>query len=72
MLYPMNVRKETLPFWLIDLALVCLAWWMAFWLRFNFEIPSEFETMAARSAKWMLPSFIVGLAVARVDRQVWR
>jgi len=68
----MYLRKETLPFWFIDLVLVCLAWWIAFWLRFNFEIPEEFEAMALGSARWMLPSFIVGLALARVYRQVWR
>ena len=68
----MNFRKEILPFWLIDLALVCLAWWLAFWLRFNFDIPPEFESVALNSARWMLPCFIVGLAVARVYRQVWR
>ena len=68
----MNLRKETLPFWLIDLALACLAWWLAFWLRFNFDIPPDFEATALLSARWMLPSFVVGLAVARVDRQVWR
>ena len=68
----MHLRKEILPFWLIDLFLVCLAWWIAFWLRFNFEIPADFETMALLSARWMLPSFIVGLAFARVYRQVWR
>ena len=68
----MTLRKETLPFWVIDLALVCLAWWAAFWLRFNFDIPPDFETLALVSGGWMVPSFIVGLAVARVDRQVWR
>lgn len=68
----MLLRKEVLPFWIIDIALICLAWWIAFWLRFNFEIPADFETIALLSARWMLPSFIVGLAVARVYRQVWR
>ena len=28
--------------------------------------------MALSSARWMLPSFIVGLAAARFYRQVWR
>ena len=68
----MLLRKEFLYFWLIDLMLVCLAWWLAFWLRFNFEIPSDFETMALQSSRWMLLSFIVGLAAAKVYRQVWR
>ena len=68
----MQLRKEILPFWLIDLLLVCVAWWVAFWLRFNFDVPAEFEAMALSSAGWMLPCFIVGLAIARVYRQVWR
>ena len=68
----MNLRKEVLTFWFIDLLLVCLAWWMAFWLRFNFDVPTEFVAMALASAGWMLPCFIVGLATARVYRQVWR
>ncbi len=68
----MQLRKEIFPFWLIDLGLVCLAWWLAFWLRFNFDIPQEFEAVALQSARWMLPCFIVGLALARVYRQVWR
>ncbi len=68
----MRLRKEFLYFWLIDLLLVCLAWWLAFWLRFNFEIPADFETIAWQSAAWMFLSFTVGLAVARVYRQVWR
>ena len=68
----MRLRKEILPFWFIDVLLVSLAWWIAFWLRFNFEIPEDFEAMALSSARWMLPSFIMGLAAARVYRQVWR
>lgn len=68
----MRLRKEVLLFWAIDIMLVCVAWWVAFWLRFNFEIPEDFEAMALSSARWMLPCFIVGMAVARVYRQVWR
>ena len=68
----MRLRKEVLPFWAIDIVLVCVAWWAAFWLRFNFEIPDDFVAMALSSTRWMLPCFIVGLAIARVYRQVWR
>ena len=68
----MRLRKEVLLFGAIDIALVCLAWWTAFWLRFNFEIPDNFAAMALGSTRWMLPCFIVGLAIARVYRQVWR
>ena len=68
----MNLRKEILPFWLIDLVLICLAWWVAFWLRFNFEIPENFQASALNSVRWMLPCFVLGLLFARVYRQVWR
>ena len=68
----MPLRKDVFPFWVIDVVLVGLAWWLAFWLRFNFDIPQEFEAMALQSARWMLPCFIIGLASAKVYRQVWR
>ena len=68
----MLLRKEFLVFWMIDLVLVSLAWWGAFWLRFNFEIPADFVTTALLSSRWMLPCFLIGLAAARVYRQVWR
>jgi FlaA1/EpsC-like NDP-sugar epimerase len=68
----MRLRKEMLLFLAIDSLLVCLAWWAAFWLRFNFDIPEDFKSMALLSLRWMLPSFVVGLTLARVYRQVWR
>ena len=65
-------HKEKLFFCVIDLLLVCLAWWIAFWLRFNFDIPEEFEALALRSVPWAVTCFIAGLGIVRVDRQVWR
>ena len=32
----------------VDLALVLLAWWLAFWLRFNLDMPDEFVQLALR------------------------
>lgn len=68
----MRLRKEVLPLWGIDLLLVGAAWWAAFWLRFNFEIPDTFETLIALSLPWILVCYMVGLGIARVYRQVWR
>ena len=68
----MRLRKGVLPFGLFDLLLVGAAWWAAFWLRFNFDIPDEFQLLAARSTPWILGCFAFGLAIARVHRQVWR
>lgn len=68
----MRLRKEIVPLWLIDLMLVCVAWWAAFWLRFNFEIPESFETLAILSTPWIVAGYTAGLGAARVYRQVWR
>ena len=68
----MRLRKEVLVLWAIDLLLVCVAWWGAFWLRFNFEIPDLFAELALASGFWILLGYTVGLGVARVYRQVWR
>jgi FlaA1/EpsC-like NDP-sugar epimerase len=65
-------RKAFLPFWLTDLLLVSLAWWAAFWLRFNFETPDEFVTLSLVSVPWTVGCFAAGLGIARVYRQVWR
>ena len=68
----MQRRRHTLPLLLIDLLLVGLAWWAAFWLRFNLDIPAEFEQTALEGMPWVLASFAVGLFSTGVYRQVWR
>ncbi len=55
----------------VDLALVLVAGWSAFWLRFNFDIPSDFDRLARQSVPWSVALYGVGLSVARVYRQVW-
>ncbi len=57
---------------LLDLVLVLLAWWIAFWLRFNLELPDEFFDLALNSSLICVLAYAVGLVVARVSRQVWR
>src|SRR5688572_29036432 len=56
----------------LDLALGLLAWWWAFWLRFNLDIPEEFAALALMSSPWCVLGLALGLGVARVDRHVWR
>jgi len=60
----MPLRKESLP-------LVLLAWWAAFWLRFNLDIPPEFEALAVQTTGWVLPCYALGLLISRVYRHVW-
>ena len=68
----MQLRRHTLPLLLIDLLLVGLAWWVAFWLRFNLDVPAEFADLVLQSMPWMLAAFAVGLLSTGVYRQVWR
>jgi len=67
-----QLRRKTLSLLVIDLLLVGLAWWVAFWLRFNLDIPHEFMELAAESLPWVILSFAIGMLTARVYRQVWR
>ncbi|WP_337786130.1 nucleoside-diphosphate sugar epimerase/dehydratase [Ramlibacter lithotrophicus] len=55
-----------------DLALVVLAGWAAFWLRFNFEVPPEYARMALLATPWGIAGYTAALLVSRVYRQVWR
>jgi FlaA1/EpsC-like NDP-sugar epimerase len=55
-----------------DTALVAMAWWMAFWFRFNLEIPEEFLNQALQTLAWPLAGFAMGLAAVGVYRQIWR
>ena len=58
--------------WLPDLTLTALAWWGAFWLRFNFEVPPEYFVQAWQTTPLALLCMACALALARVPRQSWR
>ncbi len=55
----------------VDLTLVLVAGWAAFWLRFNFDIPDEFLQIAVQALPWSVIGYGAGLSLARVYRQVW-
>ena len=55
----------------VDLGLVAVAWWAAFWLRFNLDTPDEYAALAAAAAPWLLLAYAAGLVWARVYRHVW-
>ena len=56
----------------LDALLIFSAWWIAFWIRFNLEISNDFEALALSSSLPMILCFLVGLAITKVYRQVWR
>ncbi|MGZ5846313.1 MAG: polysaccharide biosynthesis protein [Ramlibacter sp.] len=54
-----------------DLALVLLAWWLAFWLRFNLDVPDDFAQLALRASPWCALAYAVALQATGVWRHVW-
>ena len=68
----MRLSKHTLGVLAADLVLAIVAWQIAFWLRFNLDVPPEFAHMAWTTAPIALALYGLTLAVLRVPRQVWR
>lgn len=56
----------------LDLCFVAVAWLLAFWFRFNLEIPDDFATMAAETVAWPIFAHGGALALMGVYRQLWR
>ena len=68
----MRWSRAVLLFALADVSMAALAWWAAFWLRFNFEMPHEYLRMALSTMPWAVGCMALGLALAQVQRQAWR
>jgi FlaA1/EpsC-like NDP-sugar epimerase len=66
-----RLRRDPLLLLAIDLVLVVLAGWGAFWLRFNFDVPPEYARLAVLALPWSLAGYAAGLVLRRVYRQVW-
>jgi len=64
--------RGILVFALADVLMIALAWMVAFWLRFNFEMPDEYRAMALDTLPWAIGCMVIGLSLARVQRQAWR
>jgi FlaA1/EpsC-like NDP-sugar epimerase len=56
---------------LADVSLLLLAWWIAFWLRFNLDVPEEYAYLAFVSAPLCVLGYVAGLTAVRVHRQSW-
>ncbi|MDD5296574.1 MAG: nucleoside-diphosphate sugar epimerase/dehydratase [Rhodocyclaceae bacterium] len=66
----MNVRSFLVL--LHDLAAVMLAWWLAYLLRFNFEIPAEYRQAMWQSAMVVLPVNALVFWLFGLYRGMWR
>ncbi len=56
----------------LDAAMVLVAWWLAFSVRFNLDIPQDQHSLALDSGLVATVSFVLALWLTRVYRQVWR
>lgn len=56
----------------VDLVLIAIAWWLAFWLRFNLDTPDEFQAMMVQTLPAPLLAYAISLTGWRVYRHIWR
>jgi len=66
------INPRTLAAFLHDLLAVALAWLLAFWLRFNFDVPPEFSATSLGSLIWVLPLFGALFFLFGLYRGLWR
>lgn len=71
-LLPLILNLRTLAAFLHDLVAVALTWGLAFALRFNFEVPSNFLALATHSLVWVLPLFGSLFFAFGLYRGLWR
>ena len=70
---PLSPRRLVRPVHLAaDMLLLFSGWWIAFWLRFNLDMPPEYVPIAWKTVPWMLAAYMVVLVLGNVYRQVWR
>lgn len=55
-----------------DLAAVAAAWLIAFWLRFNLELPEPYDEQALQSVVWIVPLYGLLFLVSGLYRGIWR
>ena len=56
----------------LDVALGLAAWWGAFWLRFNFDVPPEFEEVLLRTLPWAVCIHAAAFWALGLYRGLWR
>lgn len=67
---PNNIR--TLLAILHDVVAVAAAWLLAFWLRFNLEMPEPYNEQAWFSLPWIVPLYGVIFYFSGLYRGIWR
>ncbi len=68
----MNINPRTVTIILYDILVATFCWLGAYWLRFNLEIPPEFETAALSTLLWVVPLQAVVFWHFGLYRGIWR
>jgi FlaA1/EpsC-like NDP-sugar epimerase len=66
------MKRESIPILLHDALAVTVSWWLAYLLRFNFDIPTEYTQGMLQTLPVVLPVYLVIFLVARLERGLWR
>lgn len=67
-----SLNPRTLAAFSFDVCAAGGAWLLAFWLRFNFDMPAEFEGSALGSLLWVLPLFAALFFFFGLYQGLWR
>jgi FlaA1/EpsC-like NDP-sugar epimerase len=65
------MTRRALAF-LHDLAAAALAWTLAFWLRFNLDVPADYETVLVDRLPWVLAVHAAAFWALGLYRGLWR
>ena len=69
---PLKSNVRTLLAVVHDLLAVVAAWLIAFWLRFNLELPEPYDEQALLSLPWVVPLYGAVFYGAGLYRGIWR
>lgn len=65
-------NPRTLSAFSHDVVAAALAWMLAYWLRFNFDVPSEYDRAAQQALFWLVPLFAALFYQFGLYRGMWR
>ena len=68
----MNINLRTVAIILYDILAAAFAWLAAYWLRFNLEMPPEFQAAVLSTLLWVVPLQAVVFWHFGLYRGIWR
>jgi FlaA1/EpsC-like NDP-sugar epimerase len=68
----MNISLRTVTIILHDIVVAVFAWLGAYWLRFNLDLPPEYQTAAVSTLLWVVPLQAVVFWRFGLYRGIWR